>query len=601
MLSLKHWKGIIVTLLLLSSFAFSKQYTDPFFIPKNLFLFIGEAVLFFVIGIELYNKKRVTVSLNWFDGVVLLYILWSFVRLLFTEGVGLNDSKFLILLYNTGLYFILKPYLINQGFDNTGPLKSITSILFLIILGQVAWGFIQFTGISPNPQKEFAIGGSFGNPGQYTNFLVPLLAFSYASAVNKFNNRTISWIATTAVLLILPFTQARTAWIAALVVLLYITEMRFAYIRNLWKRLKYIWVKIILVSILLVAVVGASAWLYQMKKNSSSGRLFIWQVSLGMVKDKPVFGFGFDRFAAAHNDYQAAYFAQNPGNQALIDIADGVNYAFNEYLQAAVEAGIPGALLLLVITIAALSLKSDNRFKDKTMFHAARASILAIGISALFSYPFHTVPSLLIFFISLAIIGAYSKLPVKVFEISNFNKKAFAVILVISSIVTLLIMVQRDKAERQWTEAFKLMRQNRLEEAYTLYSTLYSDLEYNQFFLFNYGAELSLMKRYTESIEVLKKAEPRLNDSDFYIYLANDYENLGNYAEAEKNYEKASYIMPSKFFPKYKLVTIYLKTNREKEAIALAKHILSMKIKVPSQTIDSILLEMSNLVKNENS
>jgi hypothetical protein len=60
-------------------------------------------------------------------------------------------------------------------------------------------------------------------------------------------------------------------------------------------------------------------------------------------------------------------------------------------------------------------------------------------------------------------------------------------------------------------------------------------------------------------------------------------------------------IMPAKLFPKYRLVGIYMKTNRKNEALKMAKKILDMKVKVRSPVTDAIRQEMGDFLKKESS
>jgi tetratricopeptide (TPR) repeat protein len=154
------------------------------------------------------------------------------------------------------------------------------------------------------------------------------------------------------------------------------------------------------------------------------------------------------------------------------------------------------------------------------------------------------------------------------------------------------------KAAKEWLSAFHLVREGRNEEAVRLYEKLYPILRYNQYFLFNYGAELSVMGNYVKSIEILKETEPRLNDSDLYIYLGNSYEGSGDMNSAVKCFQQASLIMPVKYYPRYRLAQICLKMGKTQEAVSMAKHILSMPVKVPSEIITNIRNEMQELVNN---
>ena len=45
--------------------------------------------------------------------------------------------------------------------------------------------------------------------------------------------------------------------------------------------------------------------IYFMKKNSADGRLLIWNISKEIIKDHPLYGVGYGRFATFYNDTQA--------------------------------------------------------------------------------------------------------------------------------------------------------------------------------------------------------------------------------------------------------------------------------------------------------
>ena len=493
-----------------------------------------------------YNRKFTTrLIFSWLDITIAGFILFSFVRLIFTPGISADNIKFLLFFINGLLYFIIKPFLFETDKkDQSLPVATIVNILLIIALIQACWGFLQYFDIKPNLDGQFKIGGAYSNPGQYTSFLAPLLSFALAVCFfSKKKNKTLGLLASLAIVAILPFTQARTAWISALMVVLYLANKRYQLLNRFSNFLKSAVLRIIVIILIAIMVVISGYYIYNLKRNSSSGRLFIWQVSVTMIKENPVWGYGFDRFAAAHNDYQAQYFKNHPNDSKKAEVADGVNYAFNEFIQVAVETGIIGLILLMLLFFFAFRAKtgSPDSGEENLYFYAAKGSIMAIFISMLFSYPLHIIPSLSLLFFSLAIVSAMSKQKV-LFHIplSPKTRKGLSILGIIIVVIFSVAQFLRNDAEREWIKAYQMMRKNQPEEAYNLYRELYHTLTYNQFFLFNYGLELSLMKRYDESITILKEAEPRLNDSDFYIYLGSSYENKGNIAAAELCYLKAS-------------------------------------------------------------
>jgi O-antigen ligase len=69
-----------------------------------------------------------------------------------------------------------------------------------------------------------------------------------------------------------------------------------------------------------------------------------------MIRDKPVFGYGFDQFKAHYMDYQATWFKQNQASEEDMVAGDN-NYSFNEFLQHTVENGVLGLLIIVSVLI----------------------------------------------------------------------------------------------------------------------------------------------------------------------------------------------------------------------------------------------------------
>ncbi len=599
---LKHLQAILFSIIFLTSFVISQQFTDPFLTPKYFFFFFSSCAFILVSCLIYYNRKyNSTLTFSWIDIIIVSFVLFSFIKILFTSEVSVDNLNFYLLLIHVILYFLIKPLLFESDKKNPDfPINTITNILLIIALIQVIWGFLQYFNIIPNKESLFQIGGAFGNPGQFTNFITPILAFSLAVFLfSRGLNKKLGAISSVGIIAILPFTQARSSWIAAIFVIFYLLEKKFLILKKCNDLLKSPLLKGTIIIILAGIIIVGGLFIYNIKKDSSSGRLFIWEVSSTMIKEKPLWGYGFDRYAAAHNDYQAQYFRTHPNDKENVLIADSVNFAFNEFIQITVETGLIGLIILSSLFCFALCSKQVNPKKqNESMYcYAAKGSILAIFIISLFSYPLHIIPSLTLLFFSLAIISNNNRIIYNIILLPK-TRKGIALIGLILIFVFSVVQIKRNKAEHKWLTAYQMMRQNKYADAYKIYQEIYSTLTYSQFFLFNYGAELSLMKKYDESLIVLKKAESRLNDSDFYIFMGNNYENKGMYKDAEQSYLKASYIMPLKFVPKYRLVHIYLKTGRKEEALILAKEMLSMPVKIPSTTIDGIKQEMTELIKN---
>lgn len=83
-----------------------------------------------------------------------------------------------------------------------------------------------------------------------------------------------------------------------------------------------------------------AGWLmFVLKPDSACGRLFMWKIACRAVAEQPLLGYGMGGFAAAYGNAQEAYFATGDYELWEERVAGSPEYAFNEYLQTAVELG----------------------------------------------------------------------------------------------------------------------------------------------------------------------------------------------------------------------------------------------------------------------
>ncbi len=602
-MSLKKNPGYFALLMLavlFISLLSDSEFSDKYIVPKNFYFYFLLAPLLatlLIAGIK--NKFKQSFSISVLDILVSLYFLYCLVRILFTPAISLYNTEFINHTLLVVVYFCIK--FIYKGYTNETFVKHytvfITGVLILITLNAL-YGIFQYASLLPSSNINFKLGGSFGNPGPYSNFLVLIFPFCYIVLFNKkVHSGTIYFLAVmgfVSSLIVIPLTNARTSWICFFVS---IVSYIIFFHAGTGKILKFLKSKIF-IALLLVVFISGFYYVYNLKKDSASGRLFIWEVTLDMIKDKPVFGHGYDSYITEHNNYQAAYFKNNPKEIEKAYLSDNTTYAFNEFLQISSDTGLTGLVIFIFILVSAFMLRFPAGNNDKYryfIFTASKLLVIAFVFSALFSYPLRSLPSHILLYYALASISAFGESNFKY----NFSieKKIIKYVSYLSVIILVFFYVdhiKKYKAEKQWLKTFKLMRRNDFTRAYKNYGDLYPVMKYNKYFLFNYGAELSIMKRYEEAIEVLNEAMPYLNDVDVNLYLGHAYEETEQWNEAEKCYKQASYIVPFKFFPKYSLAKLYIKMKKENEAVQVAKEIVEMDVKVESELVNNIKREMQD-------
>jgi O-antigen polymerase len=589
--------GIILSLILFTTLFHSNAFTDPFILPKYFFLAITGSITIALFIIYFFRfKYKHTFSINSIDLVITAFVLPASISYIIKGHNPFMEVKLLSLYVLLAFYLLAKPYLQEKAKQQSSNyhLETIITIILLLGILQPLYGIAQYMGVINNQIPDFRLGGAYGNPGPYSNSLIALLPFSltYAIFAPKGSKKHIAIISVVLMLIVLPLTHARTAWIAAVAVIGY-AILHTKPIVNFWNKYFYNWIRKITLLAVLAGILLAGAFaLTSIKKDSASGRKFIYKVTLDMVKEKPVFGHGYASFPAVHNNFQADYFRENPNDWENAFLADGINYAFNEYLQIASELGIFGLALFLLIPFFSFSDKKLIAEKPNLLQIAAEGSLIAILISSLFSYPLQDYGVLSVFFLSLLFISINKKQSIFRLTSNQSKRRLFGLI----GIVVLFLFIHqtsnRIKAEKEWKSAFELVRKGHYEEAQQKYIDLYPVMKYNQFFVFNYGAELTVMQQFQKSINVLQDVEHRLNDSDFYIYLGSSQEGIGLLKEAFESFEQASYIMPVKFYPRYRMVLLHQKLGEMEKAKALAQQILDMPIKVDSDVVSGVRQEM---------
>ena len=595
--------SLILLPLLSVSLAVSHNFIDSLVSPKEFYLFFYLAafiIIFFIY--RFFHKNKTKQSFNITDLFLSLYYLYCILRIAFSQSDQFYGSYFFQLSGMIILYFLVK-FLITS--DENGLIKSVFFggiLLFGFI--QVTFGYLQLWDFASPATLDFKIGGSFGNPGPFSNYVVSILPLALGLYLfwpgnNRFNlflSETGKWI-TVLILLLLPATKARTSWIAAIACISYLLwnyDPAKAFIKKITR---HFFTKLGLLFVIIIFASFSAYYLFNYKQDSANGRLFTWKIAWEIIEDHPVFGSGFNSFQVMHNDYQAAFFENKNTNIPEAKLADNITFAFNDFLQIGSELGIIGFGLFLTIILSIFINPSEQNNKINNVAGLlARSSVLGIAICSLFSYPFHDIPLMTNFFVLLAIASSTKK---NVFSIPIRPAifRSFTFIIVIGSIMFLNMQYKRYIAHKEWKTASVQIRKN---GARTIkkYEKLYPILKYNGYFLYNYGAELSLINEPERAIDILSKALPKLNDADVYTYLGNSYENIGNLQMAEKSFLHAWHLVPHKLYPPYRLVYIYANSDRLEEALKLAAQIVKADVKIQSKVTDDIKAEMTSFINN---
>ncbi len=477
--------------------------------------------------------------------------------------------------------------------------RWLPALVLMVSLVESVWGLAQLYGFSYSYHGLYKMTGSLFNPGPYSGVVAVGAPLALGYALDKTLSKWERWLgivtlATT--LLVLPAAMSRAAWLAVLAgcaavlwkwirtpgVIFHIPHSIF-HIQG-WRRVSAIVATCVLAVALLAGV-------YLMKKDSADGRWLMWRASMEAVKERPLFGAGYGRFTAVYGDAQAAYFLSGKGTAAQVMVADSPDYAFNEYVQMAVELGLAGLILFLSMIGFGGLLRSRS-------LSSCYSPLITLLVFAAFSYPFSVLPLGILFVFLLALQASSSKtvsiaLPV-------WLRVAGLIFCLCFTAYGAYQVLSKRTAYREWTSSQLFYQAGAYKEATKAYRALYPSLRHEKTFLFEYGQCLSKTEQYDESNRTFEQYLHYGSDPMVYNCMGNNDKATGAYQQAENAYIRASQIVPNRHYPLYQLMKLYQETGQADRAQAMAKTLLEKPVKVKSTAIREMQEEAREVrVKNE--
>ncbi|NDV58509.1 O-antigen ligase family protein [Bacteroides sp. 519] len=469
-------------------------------------------------------------------------------------------------------------------------------ILSWILIGlgsiQAIWGLRQIYGFTTSNHSLFNLTGSFFNPGPYSGYLamvLPICLYEWLR-VRKIKSKNyfiqlryyISLLGMLLIVCVLPAGMSRSAWIAAVVSCCFVCSVHYSW----FVKLKHAWSvyrkQMAVGSIILFILLGLIViFLFSIKKDSASGRLFMWKISTQAILQKPLTGHGANSFAIAYGNAQETYFASGNYTEQEELVAGSPEYAFNEYLHIALEWGIPVLVAVLLVIFICLYLGIK---KQRIGISAAIISLLIFAFS---SYPFQ-LPVFVITFIFL--------LTACVLEANRYWLGLFAL-----SLGFMGFVLQKDSMYKEcckWTQSRMLYQAGAYESAIKEYAVLYPSLKRHPAFLFEYGHAHHKRSNYVRSTEILKEAAQYSCDPMIFNVIGKNYQEQGQYEEAEYWLLRSTNRLPGRIYPYYLLAKLYAEPAfyQQEKFNKMAELVLTKEPKVQSTAIRQMREEIQKMV-----
>ena len=465
----------------------------------------------------------------------------------------------------------------------------------LIILGgmEAVWGLRQIYGLAVSNHSLYALTGSFYNPGPYSGYLAmifPLCLYEWLNLKEK-TGRTWAeqgkyYIALGVMLLILcvlPAGMSRSAWIAAAISGTWVYGMRVSWgsrLKEFERKYKKRLVLVCIAGSVIIIVAGYA--LFQLKATSANGRLFMWKISSMAIAESPVIGHGTGNFVSAYGRAQENYFADGEFSETEELVAGSPEYAFNEYLQVAVEYGIPFLLVVsLVIVFCLWRGSSEGRI-------GICGGVISFLVFSFSSYPMQIPGFAVTFYLLLAACA-----------IGRSKVILFLFISMMALLGTYYWKNNQYAACKDWYRSKMLYNIGAYQSAKEDYGKLYPELANRGAFLFEYGYSLHKLKEYDNSTRILEEAMAHSNDPMILNIIGKNYQALGDYEKAEEYLIRSTHRLPGRIYPYYLLVKLYAEPQylQPEKLKYAAEIVLTKEPKVQSTAVREMREEVKKLLK----
>jgi O-antigen polymerase len=595
-------KVTLYVLIPLGIFATLLSYNNSF-----SFLFFQDRVLvnaMMTLVVAIYFlfriRKHIELSFSYTDLAFSIYVLYlvlnSFVLGNKSKTLDIFDSFTLLLVFYAGKTVFTQ---IKNTYSSLLPnfILVVTAIPILVAI-------LELAGIIPIFGSEFIFTGGFLNQGQFANFLSIVFPVLIWVVINSQDSTPISriiyWLFMLGTFVLLCLSMARSAWIAAFISSVFIISIRFNIHSVLSKYINTSIKRVIAIALLTVFVVSSAMVLYHVKKDSANGRILIWSNTVEMIKDKPFLGHGVHSFSKKYNQYQLNYFKENNRYDKKAQLAGDVKFAFNDYLQKTAETGLIGFLLFGILLFFTLRKKESILSSNNVTYESAtKASILALLICSLFSYPLESASIRIIFVLLIAYISSFTKTKF-IFGINKpFQTKIIQSTILFLIAFTLFFHTNRIILTYRWTHSFEQAQTIEVNDAIQEYEKLYPKLSYHWAFLFNYGSILDKVDEIEKGITVLNEAKQIQVTYDLCMNLGDYYYKEKQFDKAIQNYTDASNIIPHKLAPLYNCFKIYANQNNSNEALKMAESIAKTRLKIYTEYGAQIKSEALNYIRSK--
>ena len=553
-----------------------------------------------IMNVEL--RKWLYRVIPWLVGILLTGLVC--VTVLVTDGSLPSDLQgtqwvWLSVVMTVVLPLWLAGYIVNPQRTVRIVSESVQWVLMGFGAMEALHGLGQIAGIYPSNHSLFVLTGTFYNPGPYSGYLAAVLPIALhrmlVSNGKKDRLSVVQYYFSMCVLLliccVLPAGMSRAAWFASLISCGYVVLRVYRVkVKSFVSKHRYAVSGVLIVG----ALLASSA--YFMKRDSADGRLLIWKITSQAIASSPWGEENGRTFSAIYGDAQERYFTNCEYSESEAWVAGTPDFAFNEFLQIAVEHGIWVPVLFVTVLLVLLKIAGSRK-----QLAGIDGCLVSLMVFACFSYPLHIPAIVSVWLLTLMVLCGEGLVMIK------RKRNAVAVLLpvVVAGLTASMDMYgiysERTRAVREWMPVRVLYHSGAFNAAAEEYGKLYDKMSWNKDFCFEYGRALYKARSYGKAEEVLLKAMEVSGDPMILNMLGRNAQESGEYGKAEKYLLRSTRRLPERVYPHYLLVKLYAEPEYfdRIKLIREAECVLNAEPKVNSTAIREMRQEVKKILEDK--
>ena len=402
---------LVVVLLLIAPLVFIRGLHDFADLPQRVFIQCLAVILVLLSSVRIIIKGEFAFPRSPLYLIIAAFITWPFITLFWANSIFEGFYSAIHIAACGAVFFSLSTIPYSMKWINRMLSAIIIAGTGVAIIG-LAQHFFQLRWVP----MSLSPAATFGNPNMAADYLTMVLPLMIAmSFKQKAIVRYVRLISVLLVTVFLFYARSRGAWLAVVCALIYMT---FLYVKRDYKiNMRLVWAVPTLLLIICIVIISLAPGLrYKLEDTAlSEYRLVAWRNSLEMIKEKPLLGFGAGNFKIIY----PAYSHKAVPDMAL-DTTKSLGKAHNDYIQTAVELGITGMLLFVLLPIFGLIIayriiSNSKNYPMGFITVGIAGGIISFMVGSFFSFYMERAnpPLLLLTYLSMLAILYSTYFPVK--------------------------------------------------------------------------------------------------------------------------------------------------------------------------------------------